>query len=183
MIISSWDWCVPQKKKQQSSHLQLLHNSLAREQSSHLQLLKNSLARSVTGTPKTEHIAHILKFLHWLKIEERIHYKIIIFMSYDILHTSKPFYLRSLINFKPHRSTRSSDYLTKLRLHISTIKISDRFFQQTTPTISINLPPSIKTFANTTPNLLENDYTSSFPRSLSKTQFRFQLKIYLFHNS
>ena len=37
----------------------------------------NSLARAVTATPKTEHITPVLKYVHWLKIEEHIHYKII----------------------------------------------------------------------------------------------------------
>ena len=37
----------------------------------------------------TEHITPVIKSLHWLKIEERIHYKIIS-LAYDSLHTSHP---------------------------------------------------------------------------------------------
>ena len=54
-----------------------LYLNLPQKQISRLQLLQNSLARAVPGTPKTEHITSVLKSLHWLKIEERIHYKII----------------------------------------------------------------------------------------------------------
>ena len=81
---------------------------------SRLQLLQNSLARAVTGTPKTEYITHIIKSLHWPKIEEQIHYKIIS-LTYDVLHTSKTCHLHNLMNIKPHGSTCSSDYLTLLR--------------------------------------------------------------------
>ena len=77
-----------------------LYLNLPQKQISRLQLLQNSLARAVTGIPKTEHITTVLKSLHWLKIEERIHYKIIS-LTYDFIHTSQPQYLRKLINIKP----------------------------------------------------------------------------------
>ena len=64
-----------------------LYLNLPTKQFSCLQLLQNSSARVVMGTPKTEHITPIFKSLHWLEIEERIHYKII-YLTYDILHTS-----------------------------------------------------------------------------------------------
>ena len=54
-----------------------LYLNLPQKQISRLELLQNSLARAVTRTPKTEHITPELKSLHWLKIEEHIHYKII----------------------------------------------------------------------------------------------------------
>ena len=41
----------------------------------------------------------------------------------------------------------------------------------------------MKTFASTTYNLLENNYTTSLTLSLSKTQFCPQHKSYLFHKS
>ena len=64
-----------------------LYLNLPQKQLSRLQLLQNSLARAVTATPKTEHITPVLKSLHWLKLEKRIHYKII-FLTNDFLHTS-----------------------------------------------------------------------------------------------
>src|SRR5258706_110008 len=42
-----------------------------------LQLILNTAARAITKTPKIHHITPILKSLHWLKINERIHYKIL----------------------------------------------------------------------------------------------------------
>jgi hypothetical protein len=42
-----------------------------------LKIVLNSTARAVSNTPKFHHLTPILKSLHWLKITERIHYKII----------------------------------------------------------------------------------------------------------
>src|SRR6218665_500817 len=40
------------------------------------QLIQTSLARAVTRTPRHHHITPVLKSLHWLKIPERIHFKV-----------------------------------------------------------------------------------------------------------
>ena len=40
-------------------------------------LFHHSLARTVTRTPKSFHITPVLKSLHWLKINERIKYKLL----------------------------------------------------------------------------------------------------------
>ena len=42
-----------------------------------LQLILNSTARAVSKTPKFSPITPVLKSLHWLKIEQRIQYKVI----------------------------------------------------------------------------------------------------------
>src|SRR6218665_1065062 len=42
-----------------------------------LQLIQNSLARAVTRTPRHHHVTPVLKSLHWLKIPERIHFKVL----------------------------------------------------------------------------------------------------------
>jgi hypothetical protein len=39
----------------------------------------NSAVRAVTSTSKFSHITPVLKSLHWLKIEQRIHYKLVSF--------------------------------------------------------------------------------------------------------
>jgi len=72
-----------------------------------LQLVLNSAARAVTKTPICHHITPILKSLHWLKINERIKYKVLS-LTYKSLNTCQPSYLRSLLSFPSHRCTRSS---------------------------------------------------------------------------
>src|SRR6218665_1078068 len=42
-----------------------------------LQAIQNALARAVTKIPKHHHITPVLKKLYWLKIPERIEYKVI----------------------------------------------------------------------------------------------------------
>jgi len=49
----------------------LPHSQLGRPQ-----LILNSSARAVYKTPKFAHISPVLKSLHWLKIEQRIQYKV-----------------------------------------------------------------------------------------------------------
>jgi hypothetical protein len=64
-----------------------------------LQFVLNSAARAVTKTSRFHHITPVLKSLHWLKINQRIHYKVIS-LTYKILLSDKPSYLRSLLAFK-----------------------------------------------------------------------------------
>ena len=51
--------------------------NLPRCQPDRLQLILNSAARAVSQTPRFTHISPVLKSLHWLKIDQRIHYKIL----------------------------------------------------------------------------------------------------------
>src|SRR6218665_1570452 len=56
-----------------------------------LQLIQNSLARAVTRTPWHHHIPPVLKSLHWLKIPERIHFKVLS-LPYNSMRSSNPTY-------------------------------------------------------------------------------------------
>ena len=67
-------------------------------------------SRAVIRTPKHSHISPVLKFLHWLNLEQRIQHKIIS-ITHNILHITKPKYLHRLINIKPPSRTRSSYHL------------------------------------------------------------------------
>jgi len=74
----------------------------------------NSAARVVTKPPKFHHITPILKSLHWLKISERIKYKVLC-LTHKSLKTGQPSFLRSLLSFPSHRCTRSSSLITLSR--------------------------------------------------------------------
>ena len=87
-----------------------LYHGLPITQIKRLQHLQNGLARAVTRTPKHSHISPVLKSLHWLKVEQRIHYKIIS-ITHNLLHITELKYLHRLINIKPPRRTRSLDHL------------------------------------------------------------------------
>ena len=63
--------------------------------------------RSLVALPKTCHITPLLASLHWLKIKERIEYRLL-FLTYKILSTSPETYLHNLVSLQSHRGTRSS---------------------------------------------------------------------------
>src|SRR6218665_18137 len=63
------------------------------------------------------HITHVLKSLHWLKIPDLIHFKILS-LTYNSLPPSRPKYLRALFPIQPTSSTRSSSCLALSRLPV-----------------------------------------------------------------
>jgi len=69
--------------------------------------IQNFLARAVVKAPKSSHITLILKSLHWLKVNERIEYKLFS-LTYKVLTTSQLCYLNDLISVQPPRDTRFS---------------------------------------------------------------------------
>jgi len=66
--------------------------------------------------PRFQHITPILKSLHWLKVSERLEYKIIS-LTYKILDTTQPLYLYDLISIQLPRgdNTRSSPYVSLIK--------------------------------------------------------------------
>jgi len=66
------------------------------------------------GTRRSEHITPVLARLHWLKIAERIEYKVALLM-FKALTTGKPEYLSDLLQLcAPVRQLRSSDRKNRL---------------------------------------------------------------------
>ena len=86
----------------------LLYN-LPQTKLAKIQRLQNAAARIVTLTRKYTHITPILKSLHWLPIEQRIKFKILLSV-FHCVQGSAPQYNLSLINvYNPVRSLRSAD--------------------------------------------------------------------------
>ena len=63
-----------------------------------LQLVQNRAARIVTFTKKYEHITPILIDLHWLPVEYRITYKILL-LVYKAINGLSPSYISNLLSF------------------------------------------------------------------------------------
>jgi len=59
---------------------------------SKLQRLQNSAARLVTIVKKTDHITPVLRNLHWLPVQSRITYKILL-LTYKALNGMAPIYI------------------------------------------------------------------------------------------
>ena len=84
-----------------------------------LQRIQNIAARMITGTRSTDHITSTLKNLHWLPVEPRINFKILL-ITYKILNGQSTSYLESIIEeYHPPRTLRSS---TRSLLCIPSIK-------------------------------------------------------------
>jgi len=144
-----------------------------------LQLVLNSAARAVTKIPKLYHIAPILKSLHWLKINERIKYKVLS-LTYKALKTGQPSYLRSLLSFPSHRCTRSSSLITLSRPFLtSRLKIANRYFYHSAPVLWNNLPSHLRQVVHYVTPSISNSPVSYLSTSL----FLKKLKTHLFHSS
>ena len=63
-----------------------------------LQKLQNRAARLLTYTRKYDHISPVLKQLHWLPVEKRVSYKVIL-LCFKALHGFAPSYLSDLIEW------------------------------------------------------------------------------------
>ena len=75
---------------------------------SKLQLVQNASARLILGLRKRDHITPALKQLHWLSVESRILYKVLL-LTYKALCGEGPQYLVELLSiYTPRRLVRSS---------------------------------------------------------------------------
>ena len=143
-----------------------------------LQAIQNALARAVTKTPKHHHITPVLKSLNWLKIRERIEYKVIS-LTYNSLQTSQPSCLRQLFTVQPLRSTRSSSTLTLLRPTVtSSLKYANRSIAIAVPPLWNKLPPVLRQISDPSYEL-----TKTSPLAISPQVFHSKLKTLLFHKS
>jgi len=91
-----------------------LYYNIPKPQINRLQQTQNCLARPVVKASKSSHITPILRSLHWLKINERIEYKLLS-LTYKVLTTSQPDYLHNLISVQSTGRTRSSSVVSLAR--------------------------------------------------------------------
>ena len=129
-----------------------------------LQRVQNIAARILTRTPKSAHITPVLRELHWLPVQARIVYKILL-LAYRVFNHTAPQYLCDLLcPYVPHRSLRSGQQLlfSEPRMRLKTF--GDRAFCSVAPKEWNSLPYSIRA-------------------SPSLDSFKSNLKTYLFKKS
>ena len=107
-----------------------------------LQRVQNMAAHLVLRGNHHLSSAHLLTQLHWLPIPTRINFKIAS-LTYKLLNTQQPAYLRSLIRFEDPSRLRSSALhkLHQPRVHKS---IGERAFCSASPAIWNSIPLSIR---------------------------------------
>ena len=111
---------------------------------SKLQRVQNSLARVVTGHRKREHITPVLMNLHWLRVEDRIKYKLCC-LTFKAKNLKQPAYLADLIQpYQPGRLLRSAAYDNLAVPTGIRTDIASRAFSVAGPTIWNTLPDQIK---------------------------------------
>jgi len=144
-----------------------------------LELVRNYTARAVTKTSEVHHITCILKPLHWLKVNERIKYKVLS-LAYKSLKTGQPSYLRCLLSFPSHRCTQSSSLVTLGRPSLtSRLKIANRSFYHSAPVLWNILPSHVRQVVHQITPLISNSPVSDLSTSLFLTK----LKTRIFHSS
>ena len=73
-----------------------------------LSRLQNIAARIITRTKPTEHITPVLRDLHWLRVKDRIIFKILIYVYRPTINMS-PLYISNLLTpYKQQKQLRSN---------------------------------------------------------------------------
>ena len=141
-------------------------NGLPKEELDKLQRIQNTAARLITGTKQHEHIKPALRDLHWLPVESRIMFKVLL-ISFKILHGLYPAYLLSMLQeYHPPRSLSSSSKSLFIIPAVNSVTYGERTFSFCAPTLCNTLPDSLQ----------KADSVSSFKSALKTFLFR---KFYL----
>lgn len=115
---------------------------LPQSQLSLLQKLQNSAARIVTLTRRSTHITPVLASLHWLPVESRIIFKLLLLVFHCLRGSAPEYNTNLLIPYNPVRQLRSSD--CKLLTVPKTKKSwGDRSFAHAAPYLWNQLPQEI----------------------------------------
>jgi hypothetical protein len=94
-----------------------------------LQRVQNAASKVITRNKKCDHATPLLHDLHWLPIEDRIQFKILL-LTFKALNNEGPVYLKHLLNvYKPPLNLRSADDSLTLSVPRTTlVTYGDRAF-------------------------------------------------------
>ena len=109
-----------------------------------LQRVQNCAARIVAGQPRAAHICPVVKELHWLPIEQRITFKVLL-LTFKALNNLAPPYLSQLI--VPYNPTRNLRSAGKHLLEVPNVHLKsygDRAFSVAAPKHCNEIPLDIK---------------------------------------
>jgi hypothetical protein len=132
-----------------------------------LQSVLNAAARLVFSARKSEHISPLLRELHWLRVPERIKFKLCV-LAYRCLHGMAPTYLAESLHLvadvDARRRLRSADGLTLTVPSTRRSTLGDRAFPVAASRAWNSLPSSIRS-------------------ATTLVSFRRELKSFLFRSS
>ncbi|KAF7644752.1 hypothetical protein LDENG_00060110 [Lucifuga dentata] len=109
-----------------------------------LQLVQNAAARLLTKTRKYDHITPVLASLHWLPVQARADFKVLL-LTYKALHGLAPPYLSELLTpYTPARPLRSLDAALLVIPSINKKSLGFRAFAYRAPYLWNTLPLHVK---------------------------------------
>jgi len=115
-----------------------------------LQLVLNAAARTVSGLRKFDHITPTLMSLHWLPVNMRIIFKILLF-TFKALNGKAPSYISSMIHLKPTvRALRSNNINLLSVPKVNNASHGEVSFPRAAPTLWNALPKDIRMCQNIT---------------------------------
>jgi len=121
-----------------------------------LQYVMNSAARVISRTRKYDHVTPILMELHWLPVEQRIKYKILV-LVYKALNGNAPMYLNELLTrYQPLRSLRSSNKGLLLVPKFKLKSYGARAFSVCGPALWNGLPENLRLNTNSFDSFKKN---------------------------
>ena len=109
-----------------------------------LQQLQNRAARLITGIGIRDHITPVLKELHWLPVELRIHFKVLLYI-FKALRGQAPHHLDQLCCYKhrPSHLRQPTDF--SLQVSLTQRSATEAAFSVQGPLLWNKLPHDIKT--------------------------------------
>ena len=119
-------------------------NVLLKHELDKLQRIQNTATRLFTGTKRYERIKPALREQHWLPVESRITFRVLL-ITFKIIHGLCPACLSSLLQqYYSQRSLRSSSKLPFTVPTVNSVTYGERAFSFFAPILRCSLPDSIK---------------------------------------
>ena len=118
----------------------VLLSGLPRKSFQGLQMVQNVAANILTGASCVEHIRPILASLHWLPVQARADFKVLL-LTYEIVNGLAPSYLLDLVHlYVPTRPLRSQGSVFLIIPKVRKKTVGERAFSFCSPTLWNSLP-------------------------------------------
>ena len=131
LVISSLDYC------------NALYYGIDSQLMKQLQVIQNRACRVIFGLKRRDSVDSYIKELHWLKVEQRIQFKILL-LAYKCLNGSAPSYLADLLRYSDINSSRDP----ALKSPVPRTLKGERAFQCSAARLWNAMPRSVKFCVN-----------------------------------
>ena len=108
-----------------------------------LQRIQNMAARVISRTSKYDHITPVLKELHWLPVEQRIAFRILVH-TFKCLYGKAPIYICDMVSFLDSTRARRSSSHYMLKSQLCKTKYGPRAFKNNSALLWNKLPLEIR---------------------------------------